>query len=181
MPVSEETFRQLALEDPEGHWELACGRLRRKPDMTAEHNHTMTQLFGTLFRQLEGQRFTVRSNAGHVRHTAESYYIPDVFVIPLELEQAQRASRSLESYDAPLPLVVEIWSPSTGEYDVQTKLREYQRRGDREIWYVHPYERTLTAWVRQSDGSYTETLYTGGVIRPVALPGVETNLDTLFD
>ena len=38
MPVSEQTYRQVALEDPEGKWELVCGYLRRKPAMTTEHN-----------------------------------------------------------------------------------------------------------------------------------------------
>jgi Uma2 family endonuclease len=44
----------------------------------------------------------------------------------------------LELYVEPLPLVVEVWSPSTGQYDVDEKLPEYQRRGDLEIWRFHP-------------------------------------------
>jgi Uma2 family endonuclease len=63
---------------------------------------------------------------------------------------------------------------------VETKLVEYRRRGDLEIWRVHPYERTLTTWVRQSDGSYTETMYRSGRVRPSVLPGVEIDLDGLF-
>jgi Uma2 family endonuclease len=57
-------------------------------------------------------------------------------------------SLELEIYDEPLPLVAEVWSPSTGGYDVLAKLPEYRRRGDTEIWLLHPYERTLTAWRR---------------------------------
>ncbi len=30
MPVSEQTYRVVALEDPEGQWELHRGRLREK-------------------------------------------------------------------------------------------------------------------------------------------------------
>jgi len=77
--------------------------------------------------------------------------------------------------------VVEVWSPSTGDYDVDAKLPEYHRRGDQEIWRIHPYERMLTAWRRQPDGSYTETVYTGGVVHPLAFPVVAIDLDTLFD
>ncbi len=44
-----------------------------------------------------------------------------------------------------------------------------------------PYERTLTAWRRRDDGSYSETVYTGGVVEPVALPGVTIDLGLLFD
>ncbi|MEA2642766.1 MAG: hypothetical protein QOF51_4160 [Chloroflexota bacterium] len=181
MPVSEATFRQLALEDPEGHWELVCGDLRRKPGMTAAHNGASTELAFQLMLQLDKAWFRVRINAAHVRRSPENYYIPDVSVLPAELVLPQLPLRSLEVYDRPIPLVVEVWSPSTGEYDVETKLIEYQRRGDLEIWLVHPYERTLTAWVRQPDGSYTETLYTGGLVQPSALPGVTIDLEALFD
>ncbi len=73
-----------------------------------------------------------------------------------------------------------MWSPSTGSFDVEVKLREYQRRGDFEIWRVHPFERTLTAWRRQPDGSYLESLHRGGTIDPVGLSGVRIDLDALF-
>jgi Uma2 family endonuclease len=180
MPVNEETFRQVALEDPEGHWELYCGEPHRKPGMSIEHNYIMSELHVDLRVQLNRTQFDVRSNAGHVRRSAENYYIPDVFVIPVELQRSLWGTHELEWYAAPLPLVVEIWSPSTGAFDVETKLREYQRRGDLEIWRIHPYERTLTTWQRQPDGSYSETIYTGGVVHPVALPDVAIDLDRLF-
>ena len=181
MPVSEQTYLQLALEDP-NQWELHCGRLRRKPSMTAEHNRVGGELFFRLKQQLDGSQFDVRLFSGHVRRTAENYYIPAVFVIPIGLVQPLRGLRDvLEAYDAPLPLVVEVWSPSTGEYDVDAKLPEYQRRGDLEIWRIHPFDRTLTAWRRQPDGTYTESHYTGGTVQPVALPGVTIDLDTLFN
>lgn len=60
------------------------------------------------------------------------------------------------------------------------KLPEYQRRGDLEIWRIHPSERTLTAWRREPDGSYAESLYRGGTVHPVALPGVSIDLEALF-
>lgn len=104
-------------------------------------------------------------------------------VIPRAVEQRLRgrlAPGQLEVYEEPLPLVVEVWSPSTGEYDVDTKLREYQLRGDAAIWRLHPVEHTLTAWRRQPDGSYGEALYREGIIEPVALPGVRIELAALF-
>ena len=150
--------------------------------MTAEHNQVAWKLALRLGQQLDENRFSIRVSMGHVRRSSESYYIPDVFVIPIELLQPLRGKRDvLEAYDGPLPLVIEVWSPSTGDYDVDAKLPEYQRRGDREIWRVHPFERTLTAWRCQPDGSYVETLYTSGVMRPVALPEVAIDLDSLFD
>lgn len=181
MPVGEQMFIQLALEDP-NQWELYCGHLRRKPGMTAQHSEVAHELYYRLRQQLDRDRFTVRLSMGHVRRSAESYFIPDVYVVPTELVRLLRGQRNvLEAYAAPLPLVVEVWSPSTGDYDVDTKLREYQARGDVEIWRIHPYDRTLTAWQRQPDGGYAEYHHTGGTVQPVALPNVAIDLDTLFD
>jgi Uma2 family endonuclease len=180
MPVSEAAFRKLALEEPDEQWELHGGALRRKPGMSAQHNRSMTRLVVVLSQQLDQSQFDVRCNSGHVRLSAGRYYIPDVAVIPVALVLPQLDQRTLEVYEDPLPLVVEVWSPSTGDYDVETKLVEYQRRGDLEIWRLHPYERTLIAWRRQPDGSYSETIYTGGAVRPAALPNVVIDLDALF-
>jgi Uma2 family endonuclease len=182
MPVSEKTFKQLALEDTEGHWELHCGYLRRKPGMSADHNRLATRLLVQLAHQLDENAFDFRVNMGHLRRSSQSYYIPDVMVIPMELLRPQRGQRALETYGAPLPLVVEVWSPSTGEYDVDSKLPEYQSRGDFEIWRIHPWERTITAWRRQADGSYqVEVRPANGSIQPIALPNVTIDLDALFD
>jgi Uma2 family endonuclease len=181
MPVSEETYRLVALEDPEGNWELHCGRLVGKPGMTAEHNEVALALLFQLRDQLDPSQYHLRINMGRVRRSAENYYVPDVYVIPANLARAQRGTRELEFYDAPLPLIVEVWSRSTGDFDVDAKLPEYQRRGDLEIWRIHPYERTLITWRRQADGTYTELLYTGGTVQPTALPGVNIDLDALFD
>jgi Uma2 family endonuclease len=130
---------------------------------------------------LDRTEFQVRINAGRVRRTDETYYIPDIIVFPARLAASLRGRPDvLESYDAPLPFVAEVWSPSTGGYDVDKKLPEYMKRGDLEIWRLHPYERTLTAWRRQPDGTYRETVFHGGLVQPVALPGVTIDLEALF-
>lgn len=181
MPISEAAYRKLALEEVDEQWELHCGVPRRKPGMTAEHNRTAVRLTVELSQQLDRREFDVRCNAGRVRASPQSYYIPDVAVIPIALVQPQLGTRALEVYETPLPLVVEIWSPSTGDYDIREKLVEYQRRGDLEIWRIHPFEVTLTAWRRQPDGSYAETTYSTGVVQPVSLPGVTIDFDRLFE
>ena len=182
MPVSAKTYEQVALEDPEVRWELHNGYLRQKPDMTIEHNRVAHPLGFRLSRLLNAKEFDVCINTGRAWISSRRYYIPDVFVVPAELVRRLRVRPgSLEVYNEPLPLVVEVWSPSTGDYDVDEKLPEYQRRGDREIWRIHPCERTLTAWRRQPDGTYTETLYQGGAVQPVALPDVSIDLDMLFE
>lgn len=181
MPLTEETYRRVALEDPEGQWELHRGRLREKPAMSFKHNDLAFELGHTLRLQIDPSTYRVRVNAGRVHYTDELYYIPDVLVVPVAFtSQLRDRADLLESYDQPLPLIVEIWSPSTGDYDVNAKLPEYRKRGDLEIWRLHPFERTLTAWRRQPDATYVESIQTGGTIAPDALPGVTIDLDLLF-
>ena len=180
--VSEQEYRRIALGDDDHLWELHQGRLREKPGMGVEHNDLLTELAFALRSQLGRREFRVRSNSARTRHTAESYYIPDVVVVPVELERPLRGRPgTLEIYNEPLPLVVEVWSRSTGGYDVNTKLPEYRARGDLEIWRIQPFERTLTVWRRQPDGSYAESVCRGGVVRPASLPGVVIDLDALFE
>jgi Uma2 family endonuclease len=86
----------------------------------------------------------------------------------------------LEIYTEPLPFVLEVWSPRTGEYDVETKLPEYRARGDREIWLLNPYGHDLVAWRRREDGTYERATYRGGKVQLFALPEVTIDLDALF-
>ena len=75
---------------------------------------------------------------------------------------------------------MEVWPPSTGQCDLETKVPEYQFRGDQEIWRIHPIEREVTVWRRASDGSYTESKYSTGTVALESLPGVTIDLDRLF-
>ena len=154
-PMSEETYRQFALGDPQGQWELYRGQLREKPGMSVEHGGVIGQLARVL-STISLTETSIGSEPHHarLRRSADTYYVPDIAVIPTPVVQALlEQPGSLDAYPEPLPLVVEIWSPSTGRYDINEKLPDYQQRGDLEIWYVHPYERTLTAWRRRPDGA----------------------------
>ena len=180
--VSQSTYRSLVLEDPDHQWEMHDGRLVEKPAMTFAHNDIMAELGFTLRGQLDRAEFLVRTNAGRVDRGDRSYYIPDVMVIPRAMiDKTAPISHALETYGKPLPLVVEIWSPSTGDYDIEDKLPEYRARGDQEIWRIHPFDRTLTIWRRQADGTYDEKTISGGTVHPVGLPGVAIDLDRLFN
>lgn len=182
MAISMATYEQVALEDPDGRWELECGRLRQKPGMTAEHGYAIRMLAESLILQLAGSPFAVDVNGTRLRIPAGSFYVPDITVLPRASvrRMLDERPRRLEIYEESVPLVVEVWSPSTGEYDVEVKLESYQQRRDREIWRIHPYERTLTSWRLQPDGSYAETVYRDGIVEPAALPGVRIALAALF-
>ena len=88
--------------------------------------------------------------------------------------------RTFESYRDAFPLVVEIWSPSTGNYDIDRKIPGYRARGDLEIWRVHPFDRVVTAWRRDPDEHYVESTFRAGTVTLHALPHVLIDLDALF-
>ncbi|MEP6871060.1 MAG: hypothetical protein ABI939_04325 [Anaerolineaceae bacterium] len=45
---------------------------------------------------------------------------------------------------------------------------------------MHPYERTIIAWRRQADGTYSEMLCANGPVPLESLPGVSVLLESLF-
>jgi Uma2 family endonuclease len=177
MTVSFETYERISLQDPRRPWELVRGHLREKPPMTMKHEITARRLPALLSGQLGWREWSV--GPARLRISTGTYYIPDVVVVPMALARTLRPDQ-FEVYTDPVPLVVEIWSPSTGTYDVDDKLPEYQLRGDLEIWRIQPYDRTLTAWRQQTDGTYAEEIFRTGIIHPVALPDVAIDLDELF-
>jgi Uma2 family endonuclease len=180
--MTEEEYRAFALGDRSGQWELVRGELREKPGMSVEHGGVMMTLAAGLYNQLDPKQCAVRVSHARLRRSADTYYVPDIAVIPAPLERALLENPgSLDAYPEPLLLVIEIWSPSTGRYDIREKLPDYQARDDREIWYVHPYERTITVWRRMPNGSYAESVHRGGELRPESLPGVVFDLDMLFN
>ena len=180
--ISEQEYRELALNDSDRLSELWDGVPREKSLMSMKHEDVASYLGAALISQLDRRLHRVNINGGRTRVSPRTYYIPDVVVIPAAYKTPfEDDPRAFNAFAAPLPLVVEVWSPSPGFYDVATKLQGYRERGDAEIWFIHPYERTLTAWRRQPDGSYAEETYRGGVVPVTSLPGVTIDFDALLD
>ena len=120
MAVTERTYRALVLEDPDREWELHRGRLREREPMPASHDQSGINLAAVLVPQLDRKEFTIRVGSGRLMRSEESYYIPALCVVPMRLVSAQLGLVDwLEVYAEPLPLVLEIWSPSTGRYDLE--------------------------------------------------------------
>lgn len=175
------TYERLVLEERARFVELHDGVLVEKPPVTFRHSCWIDRLSHALAVTLDPVRFVVAVGTARLRvgHTS---FVPDLVVLPAELERAhfERNPDVLAVYDEPVPLVVEVWSPSTGGSDLDAKIPVYRARGDAEIRRFQPIERALTTWVRQADGSYTETTQTGGTVASAALPGVRLDLDALF-
>ena len=176
-----EEYQDLVHSDPDRMWELYDGQPKEKPGMSWEHLDVAGELAYLLRRQLDRGEHRVFSE-GRVRRPEATIFIPDILVVPTALGGTWRRRPGTPAiFPEPLPLVVEVWSRSTGDYDVMAKLPIYQQRGDREIWLVHPYEQTLTSWRRQDDGSYTQEIFRSGQVEAIGLPGVSIQLDEVFD
>jgi Uma2 family endonuclease len=148
--------------------------------MTFRHGQIPMLLGHLLLSQLDRDAFEVVSEL-RVRRSSATVFVPDLMVVPAAYSEEIRDRPVLAIFSDLLPLVVEVWSPSTGDYDVDAKVPVYQQRGDLEIWRIHPYERTVMSWRRQPDGSYQETIHRDGSVTPIGLPGVTIDLETLYD
>jgi Uma2 family endonuclease len=178
--LTHQDYEAFVLSGIDGQWELHDGILVEKPAMTLAHMDVISRLCFHLQRQLDVEQFSVYSE-GRVRQPEASVFLPDVMVVP-DAYRAEFLDRPdmLAVFAGPLPLVVEVWSRSTGHYDVAAKLPIYQQRGDAEIWLIHPYEKMVTSWRRQPDGTYLSSTHDEGTVRPVALPGVVIDIAELF-
>lgn len=175
------TYERLAVREGYRFVELRDGVLVEKPPMTFRHAMTVEDLGHDLRSQIDRRDHMVFVENARLR-VADSYLIPDIAVVPTKMvrELLERTPNRLAVYDEPISLVVEVWSPSTGQYDVATKVPLYQARGDREIWCVQPVDRTLTAWARRDGGTYPEQTIRAGTIECAALPGVRIDLAALL-
>jgi Uma2 family endonuclease len=183
LPVDEESYVRIVEHDPDTRWELHDGLLVEKPGVSIVHGGTVIWLRDSLIPQLDRNRYLVFTDSGRLRRSTRNYFVPDLAVIPTELFHRHRQMQpdGLTVFNEPIPFVAEVWSRSTGRYDVNEKIPVYQRRGDIEIWRLQPYERALTVWRRQADGSHEEAVYNGGLVQVASLPGVTIDLDALFD
>lgn len=148
--------------------------------MTWDHQVVMIDLACQLRQQFPRHDFRVQAES-RVRRPEATVLQPDVMVIPDDYgDEFRNQPGRLAIFSRPLPFVAEVWSVSTGEYDVMAKLPIYMQRGEMEIWLIHPYEKTVTSWRRQPDGTYCSSIHQEGVMRPVVLPDVVIDVVELF-
>ncbi len=171
------TYERLAVYGEYLRTELWDGVLVEKPTMSQGHGDVMVKLVVALRLQLDRARARVRVNHAKLAILGGSYFIPDLTIPPAEAFTDPRAA---DLFHVPAFLVVEVWSPSTGSYDIDVKLPAYRARGDAEIWRIHPPGRSIARWVRQPDGGYAESVVTGGRIALAALPEVEIDTAEIF-
>jgi len=181
-PVSEETYRRLALADPGGQLELYQGQLRKKPGMSVEHGDIMFHLGMLLQNQLDRGEYRLRASHARLRRSADTYDVPDIAVIP--------TAGSVRCANVPAvstPILSRChWLSRSGppqrEGTTLTKRRQtISSVATSKFGAYTPNERTITVWRSGPDSSYTESIYRDGTRRLGSLPGVAIDLDTLFE
>lgn len=79
----------------------------------------------------------------------------------------------------PMDLVVEIFSPSTRDYELNEKRRAYRDGGVPEIWLIDPDQRRAVFDIKRRNDYESQTLETGW-FESSALPGFRLNMDWLW-
>ncbi|MBA3415262.1 MAG: Uma2 family endonuclease [Chloroflexia bacterium] len=125
------TYERNAVDFRYLRTELHDGVPVEKPVMSRIHGDLGAELTIVVGSSVDRSRFRLRSNHAKLAVPGRSYFIPDVAVLPASVALADPISADL--YHDPVPFVVEIWSPFTGDYDAAIKLPGYRLRGDAEI------------------------------------------------
>ncbi|MEI6047197.1 MAG: Uma2 family endonuclease, partial [Chloroflexota bacterium] len=163
-----------------------------KPMATFEHGIICSNLIGELRNFINGK------NLGRVVDSSVEYKFlesketekgsekgkgkvlsryPDVSFI-----RQERLPKKMRSYPEIAPdLVVEVSSPSDRDFEIETKIKEYQIASVKLIWVIHPYSRAVDVY-RLNTGiklqRYTEDEELDG---EDVIPGFKLKVSLIFD
>ncbi|NWJ95370.1 MAG: Uma2 family endonuclease [Chloroflexi bacterium] len=102
---------------------------------------------------------------------------PDVSFI-----RQERLPLKMRSYPDIAPdLVVEVSSPYDREFEIEAKVKEYQKAGVKLVWSIHTYGRTVTVY-RINNGLRGQILAeTDELDGEDVIPGFKLKLNDIFD
>ncbi len=146
------------------------------------HQELAGELYLQLRLALEGEPcrvyvapFDVRlPKSGEADELIETVVQPDVLIVCDLGKLDARGMRGAPDW------LAEVLSPSTASHDQIVKLPVYERAGVREVWLVHPTDRTVTIH-RLQDGRYgcPLILKMKGRTSLAAVPGVTIDWDRM--
>jgi Uma2 family endonuclease len=156
--------------------------VREPPAPSRSHQELVGELYYQVRLALEGKSFhayvapfDVRlPKDGEADELIDTVVQPDVLIVRDLAKLDDRGMRGAPDW------IAEVLSPSTANHDQTVKLRAYERAGVLEVWFVHPGDRTLTAY-RLEDGRYGRptVLELRGRTSISAVPGVGIDWDRL--
>ena len=154
--------------------------VKEPPAPSRLHQELVGELYHQVRLALEGKPWHVYvapldvrlSDCGEGDEQIDTVVQPDVLVV-CDLDKLdQRGMRGAPDW------IAEVLSPSTASHDQILKLPIYERAGVREVWLVHPTDRTVTIY-RLEAGCYGRptVLELKGRTAIGAIPGVSIDWD----
>lgn len=171
---------------PDGeHWEIIDGvAYNMSPAPTVDHQEISGELHRQLATFLLGKSCRVFAapfdvvlpNAGEREEDTKTVVQPDIVVICDRKKITRRGCTGAPD------MVVEILSPATATRDLKVKKALYDRVGVREFWIVHPDEKWVQIYIRNTEGKLTLVDTFGGEDTPEVsiLPGLRIDMQLVF-
>jgi len=120
--------------------------------------------------------FDVRlPKSGEEDNLVDTVVQPDVFIVTDLRKVDIRGVRGAPDW------LAEVLSPSTARHDQVVKLPVYERAGVREVWFIHPIDRTVAIYLLER-GRYGRPRMLGlkGKTQLTAVSGVTVDWDRAF-
>ncbi len=178
------TRRRLTLADYEAlpddqDYEIIDGVLYMSPRARPDHQIVANQFAVILTVHARDRRIgVVVPDADLIVDDRNTYISPDIMYFTAE----HFASINRQTQIRTMPdLVIEVLSPSTEDYDRQTKLRTYAALGIPHYWIVDARSQLVFENVLQTNGRYQERVIgPDGIFRPALFPDLEIDLAQTF-
>jgi Uma2 family endonuclease len=160
MPVMPHEEREWTVEDldrlPDDglQYELLDGVLLVSPAPLLGHQRVVRKLCGVLEKACTAG-YEVYFAPVDWRPDDRTSLQPDLLVVPIDIAEGARNLR------IPLPLAVEVLSPSTRLKDLTYKRAKYEEAGVRAYWVVDPAEPSIQAYELR-DGHFVDVGSAGG-------------------
>jgi len=164
----------LALPDDGYQYELIDGVVLMSPSPDFGHPNTRAELLTLLRNYLRGRGLGVAVADTDVTLDGDVVYRPDILFV-----RAANIPPGTRRLDQRPDLVVEVLSPGTQVYDLNTKRRDYQRAGIPEYWIVDYANRSIR-FLRLKDGRYEDVTPSGGEFQSAAVPGFMLRIDEVW-
>lgn len=157
--------------------------VKEPPAPTRSHQELAGEIYHQVRQAIQGKPcrvyfapFDVRlPKAGEPDELIDTVVQPDLMIVCDRQKLDQRGVRGAPDW------IAEVLSPRTARYDRMIKVPVYERAGVREVWLIHPLDRTLTVYRLEGDRyACPTTLELKGKTRLTAVPDVSIDWDQLF-
>lgn len=160
----------FALGETRERYELVDGVVLMSPSPTPQHQNLIGLIYRLIAAYLDdnpiGQVFLeLDVHLGTGPRGGDLVYRPDVMFLSRE-KAARVGDRVAETPD----LIVEVVSPSSRRFDLETKKADYERAGVAEYWIIDP-ERDAMTFYRLESGRYGEIKPEADTLNSTVLEG----------